>query len=100
MSSKAAAGYWASLKSARIFLSLLSMPYCVMGSHPEPTDWTALRRLCADLREVYTELADMLRAEGPFMSHDAAQKFSAKEAEAKALRTQIEMIEARWPLSD
>jgi hypothetical protein len=76
------------------------MPYCVMGSLPDPTDWTALRRLCADLRKVYTELADMLRTEGPFTSHDAAHKFSAKEAEAKSLRTQIEMIEARWPLND
>ena len=71
-----------------------------MGSQPDPTDWTALRKLRADLRRVYLELADILSIDGPVMSHDAAQKFSAKEAEAKALRREIEMIEARWPLND
>ena len=71
-----------------------------MGSPPDPTDWTKLRELCVGLRRVYTELADMLQAEGPFMNHDAVRKFNAKEAEARALRTQIEMIEARWPLND
>ena len=77
-----------------------SVAYWAMGSPPDPTDRTALRQLCADLREIYIELADMLRAEGPFMSHDAAQKFDAKEAAAKAIRAQIEMIAARWPLND
>ena len=80
--------------------SIAFLPYCAMALRPDSTDWTALRKLCADLRRVYIELADMLRAEDAFTNHDAAQKFDAKEAEAKALRTQIEMIEARWPLND
>jgi phosphopantetheinyl transferase (holo-ACP synthase) len=71
-----------------------------MASHPDPSDWTALSRLCAELREAHTELAGMLRTERPFTNHDAAQRFNAKEAQAKSLRTQIEMIVARWPLSE
>ena len=71
-----------------------------MASHPDPTDWTSLQKFCAELRQVYTELAEMLQTESPFTNHDAAQRFNSKEAEAKSLRTQIEMITARWPFGD
>ena len=71
-----------------------------MASHPDPTEWSALRKSCAELRQVYIELAEMLQTESPFTNHDAAQRFNSKEAEAKSLRTQIEMIMARWPLGD